>query len=111
MTIPIFTRQDAGCYADSTFGHDHIRMRLADILELMTLDSQAAGHPTHTDYSERYDIFTSLRRAMPDDAWDENKALDYLNRDYVTADNVVWEFYCGDLCLVAWDQEEGEYAE
>jgi hypothetical protein len=82
MTIQ-YTRRDAGCYADGTFGHDHCRAVLANLLT--DIDCPDSG------------LILSLNGPMPDDAWDELDALDALQA--VTEDGLVWGFESGDLVL------------
>lgn len=75
------TNYPLGCYADGAFGHDHVRRVLKDLVE-------------ETGGSE--DLVNSLQGAMPDDAWDEYEALDWLN-EHAASEGCAWEFNCGDL--------------
>ena len=92
---------EPGCYADATFGMDHVYAVLADLVE--DYDSEIAG---------------ALR-----EGWAENgrewahevadDALEVLN-SYVP-DGLVWTFESGDLLLIAedeaFDTPTGEWGE
>jgi hypothetical protein len=55
------------CLADGTFGHEHIRNTLAETLfEWFDIDGDD-------------ELYVSLRGEMPDDAWDELKAIEEIN--------------------------------
>jgi hypothetical protein len=81
----IFTDNDAGCHADGTFGHQHVRDTLGDLL---------------VDASDKLDgdLLVSLQGTMPDDAWDEDEALEALQS--VTDEGLTWELHDGDLVLL-----------
>ena len=70
---------DYGCYADGSFGHQHIRTVLSDFVRVL-------GDIKLSD---------SLNGEMPDDAWDEYEALDKLNN--VTQTPGYWDLHDGDL--------------
>ena len=78
-----------GCYGDGALGHQHCRERLAEILE-------DTGH-----YSNHTKILKdSLAGAMPDDAWDEDDAIDLLNSLPISqVDGAAWGFQDGDFGL------------
>lgn len=84
-----FSREDCGVYADGAFGHSHIRNRLAELVK--AVDNGALG-------SEFADVAESLVGDMPDDCWDEDRAIEFL--DAVTAPNLAWVLDGGDLLLV-----------
>lgn len=75
-----FKGAGVGCWGDGTFGHKHVRERLSILVR------EADG-----------ELADSLLGDMPDDAWDEDAALDILNEQ--TAVDFVWEFVDGDLML------------
>lgn len=75
-----YTKSDAGCYADSTYGHNHVREALADMVE-------ECGA---SELAER------LRRGMSDDASEEYEALDLLNTYCL---DCYFDFDNGDLML------------
>jgi hypothetical protein len=85
------TKDDLGCYADGTHGHDHIRRVLAALIE----DVFEGKHG---------DVQNSLRGIMPDDAWDEDEAIDLLNG--ICEDGVYFILENGDLLLLAEEREE-----
>lgn len=85
-----FTAMDVGCFADGAFGHQYCRERLADAVE--TLMVRRNGHQIATPA-----LVASLRGEMPDDAWDEDEALSFLQGH--TAEGLTWEFIDGDLVL------------
>ncbi len=80
---------DLGCYADGALGHDHIRSQLALLVQ------EVDGFDP--------DLAESLRGEMPDDAWDEDEALNLLNSH--TAEGLVWTFEGGDLLLLTVEDE------
>lgn len=71
---------DCGCYADGSLGHQHIRERLAGLVE-----------------NQDPKLAESLRGDMPNDAWDEDEAIDMLNAQ--TEAGIAWFFQDGDLVL------------
>lgn len=75
---------ETGCYGDGALGHQHCRENLADMLEGI-IDA----HP---------DVVSSLRNDMPDDAWDEDEALNLLNAA-LPSDDTWWGFQDGDFGL------------
>jgi len=77
-----FEAGDAGCYGCDDLGHDHIRERLAALVENLG--------PKHllTD-DDAQGLCESLRGPMPDDASDEDEALEILQRN--TVDALAWE--------------------
>lgn len=81
-------KYEVGCYADGAAGHQRCREHLAGLLA----DEAVQG-------SE--EVITSLRGEMPDDAWDEDKALDMLNdaTENVRPSDTLWQFADGDLML------------
>jgi hypothetical protein len=85
-----FTKRDVGCYADGAYGHDHIRERLADLVESVGRRSLALDK-----------LIEDLRNPMSDDASEEEDALDYLQT--FTAEGVYWAFEGGDLIL--WEDD------
>ena len=88
-----FTKHDTGCYADGAFGHEHVRERLRDLVW----------------YWADNDLRESLGGPMPDDAWDEDEALEILNRvcfgDTFEHDHICFHFCDGDLLLGPVDEE------
>ena len=89
-----FKAKDVGCFADGTYGHQHIRERLATEVETI------ARRTVKVD--EVKDLLASLRGEMSDDASEEDEALDFLNS--YAASNVRFEFVDGDLMLVTDDE-------
>ena len=89
MTRTIFTAADVGCHADHSFGWDHVRDVLADLVEF------GVGDPAF------FSLATELRGPMPDDAGDEYDALDWLQK--FTAEGLVWVI---DQDLLLIEQED-----
>ncbi len=93
MTIPqeqrFFDATDVGCHADGTFGHQHIRETLSRLID--TLDGGMCNEDAQT-------LMESLEGDMPDDAWDEDEAIEILQQN--STDDVSWEFVDGSLLLV-----------
>lgn len=86
MALIKVTRNDLGCWADGSLGHDHIRARLAWFLVINDCPDIR--------------LIESLRGEMSDDALEENDALDWLN-DNISADfECYFEMADGDLMLV-----------
>ena len=83
-----FGEEDCGCHADGTFGHSHVRARLGELVE-------AIAGPYVSD--ETKELIVSLRVPPPDDAWDEEEAIDMLNT--LTEEGFSWGFADGDLVL------------
>ena len=76
----LFDDSDIGCYADSTFGHGHVRRKLAELVE--GIDPMLAKE---------------LRVSPSDDMGEETDALDILNDR--TQQTCRWEIIDGDLML------------
>jgi hypothetical protein len=89
MTELAFTTEDCGTFADGTFGHGHIRNRLADLVRAV---DGGLGN------SEFLEIEASLAGPMPDDCWDEDRAIELL--EDVSSGDVAWCLDGGDLLLV-----------
>lgn len=79
----MITSDCVGCIADGSFGHKHVRAKLADLCEAIS----------------RKDLATLLRGEMSDDAGEESEALDALNDE--CADDVHFNIVDGDLVLVS----------
>lgn len=97
-----YKASDVGCYADGTFGHQHCRSVLADLVQNIARRANRTSASTFPVCSMS-DLERSLRSDMPDDAWDEFDAIDILNG--YCADGVAFEFVGGDLVLMALDNE------
>lgn len=89
MTKDIVFKSFPGCYGDGTFGHQHVRERLA--AEVSRFDAELAE---------------LLRGPMSDDASEEDEALDILNEH--TASHLYWAFVDGDLMLVDSTKEDSD---
>ena len=83
------TKYEIGCYADGTFGHQHARDTIADLLEDVLSAHDVAGLPEE------------LRATMSDDASEEDEAIDILNeRTEVSRPAFTsWRFNDGDFGL------------
>jgi len=86
----IWGKGDAGCYADSVFGDDHLRAVMADLVQM----------------TGNEDLAAALRSPDPDDDSGDDvlNALDELQRS--TADGLTWILHCGDLLLVPDEEDE-----
>lgn len=84
-----FNAEDCGCHGDGTFGHGYIRSRLAELVDGCE----------NAAIVDRFAVGSSLRGAMPDDAWDEEEALDILNAE--TAEGYEWTLHEGSVFLSA----------
>lgn len=79
-----FFRTGIGCIADGSYGHDHIRERLAELVA-------AYGR-------KGLDIAIRLSEEMSNDAQEESDAIDLLNEH--TEDGLYFTMSNGDLLLV-----------
>lgn len=91
--LKVFDVRDVGQYADGSFGHNHVRARLHDLVAPY-LDQEHSADDKALAYS--------LLNDMPGDAWDEEEALDILNLNSV---DVVWQLVGGSLVLEAEEVE------
>jgi len=98
----MFTINDTGCYADGAFGHDHVRGRMADLLERLYRHHPRGGDGAH--WQSVRPIVESLRGDMPDDAWDEDEGLEWLNS--ACYDDTCFAFVDGDLVLLGPESED-----
>ena len=94
MDEATFTLDDIGCYADGTFGHTRIRGRLAELVG--AIDDGMCN-------SEAQELLESLGGEMPDDCWDEDRAIELL--DEATSEGLEWRLDAGDLLLCELDLE------
>lgn len=86
-----FTRDDIGCYADSVFGHDHIRETLTDLLRETKQDDTVMQ------------LIADLSGDMSDDAQEEeDDAIEIIN-DELCEDGVEFGLVDGDLVLLETD--------
>ena len=87
-----YNEDDLGCWVDACFGHEHLRERLANMLE-------AAGGPEK--------LVVELRAEdESDDFGDVDDAVAWLNENAVVG-NVVFTLDAGDLILTE-DENEDE---
>lgn len=87
-----YTVVSRGCFGDGAFGHQHVRERLATLLE------ELAAGPLIPEASTRADaegLAEELRGPMSDDASEEIAGLEMLNDWGV--DGVHFDFVDGDL--------------
>jgi hypothetical protein len=96
MVMTKFKEEDVACWADGSLGHEHVRERLASIIEDNIPEDSDFSAPLFT----RDELIESLRSEMPDDAWDEFEAIDMLNQPEITEEGLVWWIEGGDLLLV-----------
>ena len=89
----LFTFEATGCHADGALGHQHCRDALAGLLRDV--------------FPTEHALFISLGGNMPDDAWDEEEALELLNLTSVTAEGLSWGFRYGDFGLWSAEEETG----
>ena len=87
-----WTKADAGCYIDGSFGLDHQRFRL---LDLVNSTPDTYGHPGHS--AELAEACGALHGPMSDDNWETDVALEHLQHN--TEDGLLWIFDSGDLLL------------
>lgn len=92
-----YTAAEVGCYADGCYGHERCRHRLYE------LTRNALQRSFRYDAAKHGALLASLQGAMPDDAWDENEALDILNQ--FCADDVCFTFQDGNLVLSTTEEE------
>jgi hypothetical protein len=88
---------DAGCWADGAGGHDRIRMVMANTLATLYRHHPRGGEGVH--WPEVSEVCEALDSEMSDDAWEEDEALEWLNR--ACEDGCWFEFVDGDLMLVS----------
>ena len=87
-----------GCMADATHGHQHVRERLACLVEDWPGIERAKELPA------------LLRGSMSDDASEEDEALEFLNdcEDWYNQSAGVWGLVDGDLFYMPSDWEGWE---
>ena len=92
MTKPvIYTTSDVGCHADGTFGADHIRTTLAELIR-STAEVDGVKEAVYLK-----NLADELLGEPPDDFSDECDALEALQN--YTEPHITWELYNGDLML------------
>lgn len=97
----VFVKDDFGCYADGANGHNYVRRRIADLLEDAYREKWSGtekGIRWSSSAKEIGEVWKSLRGEMPDDAWDENEAIELLNAR--CEEGIHFDFHDGDFCLI-----------
>lgn len=89
-----YTVVSVGCYGDGSFGHEHVRSRLA---ALMTDLARNSAHPG--DAQTATEIAEALIAPMTDDASEEYDAISLLNES--ACDGTHFEMVDGDLMLLS----------
>ena len=84
---------EVGCYADGAGGHQHCRNRLAQLVNEVCSDTAELSSKV------RIALVGSLEGEMPDDACDEDEALELLNQYSNKHPDTFWQFHDGDLML------------
>lgn len=92
----MFHTHDTGCFADGSFGHDHVRATLANLLELMFRHHPRGGDGVH--WGDAAPLVAELRGEMSDDASEEYDAINMLNT-LCCASGVYFTLEDGDLVL------------
>ena len=101
----MFTQADVGCHVDAAFGSDHRRARLIDLVNSLPPTQAIPGTIIGENSQEfRVGLLESLAGPTPDDAWDEDAAIDLLSE--VTEPGLVWIMDAGDLILTTEDEAE-----
>jgi hypothetical protein len=85
-----WSKGDAGCWADSAAGHQHVRNRLAQLVANVWTPEMLDKYG--------YDVAEALDAEMSDDAGEEDDALDILQE--FTDASLTWQFVDGDLLLL-----------
>lgn len=98
--MTIWGPDDVGCHADGSFGHEHARRRIANRLDIVLMNGDMISEDRDKEIRE---LISSLKGEMPDDAWDEDAALEILNE--YTEPGQTWQFLDGDFGLY---QDEGD---
>jgi len=82
-----YGKEALGCYADGSFGHDHVRTVLCMLLR-KSFDRRLV---------EASELITLLEQPMSDDGQEEYDAIDLLNEH--ATEGTFFEFSDGDLML------------
>ena len=90
MSTITFTVEHAGRYGHGSYGHEHVRDRLANLLDRYTMSAELAD---------------TLRGTPSDDVSEEIEALDLLNKQ--CEDGLAFEMVAGDLLLVPTSEMDG----
>jgi hypothetical protein len=78
----MYNSSGVGCFADGSYGHSHIRAKLADMMNTFG----------------QTELCEALEGEMSDDASEEQEAIDWLNDNACTPD-VYFVMVDGDLLL------------
>ena len=113
----VYGLEQIGCYADGTFGHDHIRSKLSVLLKELTCTVTDSGDWRQygaEDYLPILDAAKSLLADLDgdpsDDFSEEDDAIALLN-EHATDDTVLFGMFEGDLMLASNCQWESEFDE
>lgn len=85
----MYGKSDVGCWADGSYGHSHVRAKLADMM----------------DSFGRTRLSALLEGEMSDDGNEEQEAIDWLN-DNACEEGVYFGMVDGDLMLLVAEEEE-----
>ncbi len=99
----MFLISDVGCYADGALGHQHVRDKMADLLERLYRHHPRGGNGLYWE-SDIKALVAELRGEMSDDASEEYEAIEWLNRECY--DDTRFELIEGNLVLVGDDLED-----
>lgn len=92
-----YTVVSVGCYGDGSFGHEHVRSRLAALLK------ELAHHSTDSESKRGLNMLAAdLVQPMTDDGSEEDAAISLLNE--FACDGTHFEMLDGDLLLLAGDE-------
>ena len=105
--MKLYGLEQVGCYADGTFGHDHIRSKLQDLLKGLTendIDLVEKGTNLMCQLEFTSTQMSAIREhygdCFGDDFSEEDDAIDLLN-EHATDDTVYFGMFEGDLVLAS----------
>lgn len=98
MPLVLFDAKQVGVVGDGNYGHEHVRDMMAVYLQSIR------NHHTLNRRHEIDRVIASLKRPMPPDAADEDRAITLLSE--VTADALEWAYESGNLVLRYKDSPE-----
>jgi hypothetical protein len=106
--IPPDVRDSLGCWGDGAFGHQHTRQACAATLRhyaLENFESRGEATPGFDQDFGPMQLAEKLDGEMPDDAWDEDLAIEWLN-EHAPFTGAYWGWCDGDFGL--WPEEGDE---
>lgn len=103
MAHRIYTREDCGCYADGSYGPEHVDRKVIEIAEECGFHAEVCASIVRESMLSNYGEMREEDGDML--STQAEAAVDYLNNGHVEA-GISFQFIDGDLLLISDDEAE-----